>query len=408
MNGKNSNSNFLMEENNSGTPLVLIVDDMPKNLQILGNYLRKEGYKVEFAIDGESALDWIKRVDFDLVLLDVMMPGIDGFEVCRTIKRDPIKQKIPVIFLTAKVDTESILNGFELGAVDYVFKPFNKKELIARVRTQIELKKGRDAIANNLKEIGHKNKLITYSIQYAQTIQTALMKAFQNASGLFADQFFLFLPRDIVSGDFYWIYKMNSKILVGVFDCTGHGIPGAFMSILGVTLLKETVLSEKITEPPLILNRLREKIINALGQEGNFQEVRDGMDGTIISYDPENMKIVFAGAYNPIYIISKNEIHEFTGDKMPLSFYPKMANFSGTDIDVRKGDIIYMFTDGYADQFGGDNEIKKFRRRRFRELLFEIHGEPLNIQQQILSDTFNTWKGKEEQVDDIIVIGLEL
>jgi len=167
------------------TPLILIVDDNPKNLQILGNFLQNEGYKVEFALDGKSALDWIGRTEFDLILLDIMMPGIDGFEVCRIVKKDPVKQKIPVIFLTAKVDTESIIKGFDLGAVDYVIKPFNQKELIARVKTQIEIKNSRDEIARNLEEIEYKNKLIKYSIQYAQTIQAAVLKASVNGSDFF-------------------------------------------------------------------------------------------------------------------------------------------------------------------------------------------------------------------------------
>ncbi len=310
-----------MENNNTiRTPLILIVDDNPKNLQILGNYLQNEGYKVEFALDGKSALDWIGRTEFDLILLDIMMPGMDGFEVCRIIKNDPVKQKIPVIFLTAKVDTESIVNGFDLGAVDYVIKPFNQKELIARVKTQIEIKRGRDEIARNLKEIEYKNKLIKYSIQYAHTIQAAVLKASMNGSDFFPEQFCLLLPKDIVSGDFYWFHRIDNKLLVGVFDCTGHGIPGAFMSMLGVTLLNETVIREKIIEPHLILNRLREKIIEALGQKGIISEVADGMDGSIISYDLTSKKLVYSGAYNPIYLIRDNKIIELKGDRMPLSY----------------------------------------------------------------------------------------
>lgn len=249
------------------TPLILIIDDNPKNLQVLGNYLQLEGYLVEFAMNGESALDWTRRAEFDLILLDIMMPGMDGFEVCKVIKNEPMNQNTPVIFLTAKVDTESIVNGFDLGAVDYVIKPFNQKELIARVKTQIEIKRSRDEIARNLKEIEYKNKLITYSIQYARTIQAAVLKASLNGSDFFPEQFCLYLPKDIVSGDFYWFHRIENKLLAGVFDCMGHGIPGAFMSILGVTLLNETVIMEKITEPHLILTRLREKSLKRWGKK---------------------------------------------------------------------------------------------------------------------------------------------
>jgi sigma-B regulation protein RsbU (phosphoserine phosphatase) len=397
-----------MEKNSTtGTPLVLIVDDNPKNLQILGNYLQNEGYQVEFALDGNSALDWIKRTEFDLVLLDIMMPGMDGFEVCKIIKNDQVRQKIPVIFLTAKVDTESIVKGFDLGAVDYVIKPFNQRELIARVKTQIEIKRGRDEIARNLKVIEYKNKLIKYSIQYAHTIQAAVLKASMNGSNFFPEQFCLILPKDIVSGDFYWFHRIDNKLLAGVFDCTGHGIPGAFMSMLGVTLLNETVVREKIIEPHLILNRLREKIIEALGQKGIISEVKDGMDGSIISYDLKNKTLVYSGAFNPMYLIRDNKIIEFMGDRMTLSYQDTILDFSHQEIKTKPDDLIYLFTDGFVDQFGGQEE-KKFLRTKFREVLLKNHKNPLAVQKEMLLDTYLKWKGKEEQVDDITVVGLKL
>jgi phosphoserine phosphatase RsbU/P len=397
----------MVKNNKIDAPLILIVDDNPKNLQVLGNYLRNEGFRVEFALDGNAALDWIERSDFDLILLDIMMPGMDGFEVCRIIKSNPLKQKVPVIFLTAKVDTESIIKGFDLGAVDYVIKPFNQKELIARVKTQIEIKKSRDEIAKNLKEIKYKNKLITYSIQYAQKIQTALMKASLNGSAFFPEQFCLLLPKDIISGDFYWFYRINNRILVGVFDCTGHGIPGALMSILGVTLLNETVVREGISEPHLILNRLRGKIIEALGQKGIISEVRDGMDGSIISYDLSDRKLVYSGAYNPIYLVRDNNIIELKGDRMPMSYHTKMTDFSSREIKTKPNDLVYLFTDGYADQFGG-HELKKFLQSQFKKVLIRYHKEPLEVQKQLLLNTYIDWKGNEEQVDDITIVGLKL
>jgi CheY-like chemotaxis protein len=397
-----------MENNNTiRTPLILIVDDNPKNLQVLGNYLQNEGYKVEFALDGNSALDWIERTEFDLILLDIMMPGMDGFEVCRNIKYGQVNQKTPVIFLTAKIDTESIVNAFDLGAVDYVIKPFNQKELIARVKTQIEIKRGRDEIAKNLKEIEYKNKLIKYSIQYAHTIQAAVLKASMNGSDFFPEMFCLILPKDIVSGDFYWFHRIDNKILVGVFDCTGHGVPGAFMSMLGITLLNETVIRERIVEPHLILNRVREKIIEALGQKGICAEVRDGMDGSIISYDLKSKYLVYSGAFNPMYLIRDNKINEFKGDRMTLSYQDRISDFSRQEIKTKPDDLIYLFTDGYMDQFGGQEE-KKFRRAQFRQILLRNHKNSLEVQKEMLLDTYLKWRGKEEQVDDITVVGLKL
>jgi CheY-like chemotaxis protein len=366
-----------------------------------------EGYQVEFALDGNSALDWVERTVFDLILLDIMMPGMDGFEVCRIIKSDPVKQKIPIIFLTAKVDTESIVNGFDLGAVDYVIKPFNQKELIARVKTQIEIKKSRDEIARNLNEIEYKNELITSSIRYAHTIQEAVLKTSLVGSDFFPEMFHLIHPRDIVSGDFYWFHKLKNKVFASVFDCTGHGIPGAFMSMLGVTLLNETVIREKITEPDLILNRLREKIIEALGQKGNSWDVTDGMDGSIISYDLVNRKLVYSGAFNPVYLIRDNKIIELRGDRMTLSYIDNISDFSRQEIQTKPNDLVYLFTDGYVDQFGGEWE-KKFRTSRFKEVLLRNHKYALAVQKEMLLDIYYNWKGNEEQVDDITVVGLRL
>jgi serine phosphatase RsbU (regulator of sigma subunit) len=288
-----------------------------------------------------------------------------------------------------------------------VIKPFNQKELIARVKTQIEIKRGRDEIARNLKEIENKNKLIKYSIQYAHTIQTAVLKASMNGSDFFPEQFCLLLPKDIVSGDFYWFYKIEEKLLVGVFDCTGHGIPGAFMSILGVTLLNETVIREKISDPHLILTRLREKIIEALGQKGIYFEVKDGMDGSIISYDLTNKTLIYSGAFNPMYLIRDNKIIELRADRMPLSYHDKMSDFSSQEIITRPDDLIYLFTDGFRDQFGGKGG-KKFRQSQFKELLIRYHKKPLEVQKQMLKDAYLNWKGNEDQVDDITVVGLKL
>jgi len=395
------------QENVLSQPSVLIVDDNLKNLQILGLFLQNEGLTVEFALDGHSALIWLEKKNFDLILLDVMMPGMDGFSVCSLIKKNPVTRETPIIFITATADTNSIIKGFETGAVDYITKPFIKSELLIRVKTQLEIKKARDEIVRNLREIEYKNMLITGSIRYAKAIQTAVMKASHSGLSLFPEYFCLFLPRDIVSGDFYWLHKIGNKFLIGVFDCTGHGIPGAFMSILGVTLLNETVIREKITDPHLILDRLREKIIEALGQKGIFPEVGDGMDGSLISYDLHGRRLVYSGANNSTYLIRNNEIIEFKGDKMPLSSHPIMSGFSSQEIETKPDDIIYLFTDGYTDQFGG-KPVRKFRRSQLKELLMRNHKEPLKTQKQLLLDAYLNWQGREDQVDDITIVGLKL
>jgi serine phosphatase RsbU (regulator of sigma subunit) len=172
-------------------------------------------------------------------------------------------------------------------------------------------------------------------------------------------------------------------------------------------LLNETVIREKINEPHLILNRLRGKIIRALGQKGIISEVRDGMDGSIISYDLTSRKLVYSGAYNPLYLIRNNKIIELKGDRMPLSYHAKMTDFSSQEIKTRRNDLIYLSTDGFIAQFGGQKQ-KKFSSAQFKELLIKHHINPLEVQKHLLLDTFLNWKGEEEQIDDITVVGLRL
>ncbi|MEX0982572.1 MAG: response regulator [Bacteroidales bacterium] len=449
---------------------ILIVEDSPTQAAQIKYLLESYHYKVEVTRDGQQALIWLSEHKPSLVISDIVMPEMNGFELCEKIKSDERTEDIPVILLTSLSDPEEVIEGLSCGADSFITKPFNKEYLVSNIKKilteestpeskrdtrGIEIYYGgkkrtirtgpqevikfllniyRGAIhqnneliqthdelrllnerledlleerTSNLKKIEHKNKLITYSIQYAQRIQTAVLKASLNGSEFFPEQFCLLLPKDIVSGDFYWFHRIDKKILVAVFDCTGHGIPGAFMSILGVTLLNETVIMEKITDPHLILNRLREKIIDALGQKGVCSEVGDGMNGSIISYDPGFEKLVFAGAYNPIYLIRNNEIIVHKSDKMPLSDHPKMTTFSSHEIETRPDDLIYLFTDGFVDQFGGQ-EDKKFRRTQFKQVLLKNHKNPLAVQKEMLLNTYKSWKGNGEQVDDITVVGLKL
>lgn len=394
-----------MKNDNPQISSVLIVDDNPKNLQVLGNCLQDEGFEIEFSLNGRSALDWIDRKDFDLVLLDIMMPGMDGYEVFKILKSTKGKQEIPVIFLTAIVDAESIVKAFDLGAVDYISKPFNQKELLSRVRTQIEIKKNRDEIKRQLKEIEFKNKLITYSIKYAKSIQTAVLKSSQKLLECFPNSFSLEIPKDIVSGDFYWAKKVDDKFLLGVFDCTGHGVPGAFMSLLFATFLNEAVNTEKIQEPHLILNRLREKVIEAMDQKAISIEVNNGMDAVIILYDPKNKTLHFSGALNKMYLIRNNEILEYRGDRMSVSYFDRMKEFTMQEIKVKKDDVIYLTTDGYFDQFGGPIQ-KKMGSANFKEIIKVHYKEPMEIQKEIFFNAYLNWKGEDDQVDDVSIVGI--
>jgi len=386
---------------------ILIVDDNPQNLQVLGNILNSKEYEVEFATGGYQALEWLDHETFDLIILDVMMPGMSGFEVCETIKLDPAKKKTPVIFLTASTDTNSIVKGLELGAVDYVTKPFNNQELLARVATQAKIKESQDQINTYLKEIEQKNKLITYSIRYAQYIQRTIIGMNASISTVFKEYLIFYRPRDIVSGDFYWIYRLKKEVIIAVMDCTGHGVPGALMSMIGITLMNEIVKHDNIIQPAQILSCLREKVIESLGQKRKEAEAQDGMDGTIITIDLNRNRMQFSGANSTMYLIRNNETIHLQGDRMPISYYSIMEDFTNKDVDLQKGDMLYLFTDGYSDQFGGAH-YKKFQKIRFKELLMNVHKETASVQKKILSQNFDEWKGEHEQIDDVTVLGFRI
>ncbi|MBN2420203.1 MAG: response regulator [Deltaproteobacteria bacterium] len=383
---------------------VLIVDDNIKNLQVLGGFLQKESLSVEFALDGKSALSWLEKKKFDIVLLDVMMPEMDGFEVCKEIKKNKLNEDIPVIFITAKTDTESIVNGFDAGAVDYITKPFIQSELLARVRTHLNIQNSKRQIINYLNEIEEKNKNINQSIEYARYIQKAVMSESDNNLKYLPEHFVLNMPKDILSGDFYWVNKIEKDLLIAVMDCTGHGVPGALMSILGITSFYDTVIRDHIFSPESILEHLRIKIMHSLGNQWGIS-IKDGMEGSVIRIDPVSPKLYYSGSFNPLLIIRKDEIRCIKADRIPIGYSEIKGNFTLHKIDIEKDDTIYLFSDGINDQFG-DPGGKRFMLCRFKELLLKIKNESMSRQKEILFEKHNMWRCDSPQTDDILVMGI--
>lgn len=257
-------------------------------------------------------------------------------------------------------------------------------------------------------QLKEKNKDITDSFHYAQRIQKALMASNHLLNKNLPEYFVMYKPKDIVSGDFYWAEETKERFLIAVCDCTGHGVPGAFMSLLNITKLNETVREKSIVRPDLVFNQVCEGIIKALNPEGTPEEGRDGMDASFCSFDFKNLKMEYACANNPVWIIRDNNLIESKFDKMPLGMYagPK-TDFTLNTFDLQKGDCIYLFTDGYADQFGGPNG-KKFKYAQLKQTILSIHKLPLKEQQHILQQIIESWKGKLDQVDDILVVGIRI
>ncbi len=256
--------------------------------------------------------------------------------------------------------------------------------------------------------ISHQKQEITDSIRYASRIQTAVLPSPTILSEALKEHFVLFLPRDIVSGDFYWFTRLGNKMVLVAADCTGHGVPGAFMSMLGVSFLYEIVNKEGIMQPAEILNRLREFVKLTLSQTGKKDEQKDGMDISLSMLDLENMKLEWAGAYNPLVLIRNEEVIEYKADKMPVAIHiTDHKPFTNHEIDLKEGDVFYMFSDGFPDQFGGEDG-RKFMSKRFKQLLLDIHHKPMEEQKEILHQEHLSWRGSIEQIDDIVVFGVRV
>lgn len=281
----------------------------------------------------------------------------------------------------------------------------NQKEEILAQRDEIEEKSHQINEAFELIKI--KNENITDNIRYAVQIQNVMLPEDSYIKSLLPKSFIFYEPKDIVSGDFYWLARKNGQIVLSVADCTGHGVTGAFMSILGITALNEIVVEKGIVQTDQILNLLREKIIWTLQQGGEFSESKEGIHLVVCSIDLMQNRLQFSGAINSVILIRNGELLQYKGDRMPISIYPDMEDFKSTNIPLQKDDMIYLFSDGYYGQFGGA-EDKKFGVVRFRTMLQKISTLPIEEQQKIVDCTFNSWKGPSEQIDDILVMGIRV
>lgn len=257
-------------------------------------------------------------------------------------------------------------------------------------------------------EIEAQKEEITSSIEYASRIQYAMLPFPGSFNEYFSDYFIIFKPRDIVSGDFYWIGGDDKNLYITVADCTGHGVPGAFMSTLGISVLNEIVTHNKDVPANVFLNILRERIKILLHQTGKEGEAADGMDISLCVLNKSRNRLQFSGAYNPLYIHSDGELREFKADRMPIGIhYGEEASFTNNEITVRKGDVLYMISDGLTDQFGGP-EGSKFKKAQLKRILSEIYMRPMSEQKKLIELEFLRWKGYNDQIDDVTVLGVRI
>ncbi len=313
-----------------------------------------------------------------------------------------LKMQNVIIFLGG------LLLVFLAGFGIYVYRNYRQKQ-----RTNRTLELQNKEITEQRDQIARQNKEITDSIIYAQRIQKAILPK-RDMMRDFLDMYIFYRPRDIVSGDFYWMSRKEDKLIIVAADCTGHGVPGAFMSMLGVAFLNEIVGKEDEVYANEILNKLREHVIRSLhqtGRSGEEGDTKDGMDIALCIVDYPSMTLQYAGAYNPLVLIRNYELQEIKADKMPVAYSDFHGNktFTNNLIPLVAGDCIYMFSDGYADQFGGyEEKSKKFSSKRLKTTLLKVCDLPMREQEQIMAQKYDEWKGDHNQIDDVLLVGIKI
>lgn len=407
---------------------ILIVDD-EEDIHAVTKMVLKPytfmGRTIDF-LDAYSAKETIpileSHTDIALILLDVVMETNNaGLDLVKYIRQDMGNSFTQIILRTAhpgQAPERDVIRSYEIN--DYKTKTeLTALKLFTSVLASIrsyasitEIESYRQSLEEKVlartREIKKKNQTITDSIYYARRIQNALLPLNEDLDRLLPSYFIINKPKDIVSGDYYWLAQKNNMVVIAVADCTGHGVPGAFMSILGVAFLNEIVNKADTIRTDEILNQLRSQVIKSLHQTEKDYEAKDGMEIALCMIDFETKKLQYSGAFRPLYLIRDNELNESKGDNLPIGIYDNTeSSFSQKELIFKENDTIYMFSDGYLDQLGGPKR-KTFRSKYFKELLIDIHHKPMQEQKILLEKKYDEWKGDIEQIDDILVMGIKM
>lgn len=389
---------------------LLLLDSELKALYQSPSGERITGYTSEERLNGTSGLmaypDDAERVK------NILQKTLDNPNVPVHFESRAIHKSGKVVWL--ENTAINLLDNPSIGAV-----MINYSDITARVKAENDIKELNESLELKVVQrteelyqmntvLEHRNHEITDSINYAENIQRAILSKYEDCTRLFPQSFVLWMPKDVVSGDFYWCYSTKKYDFIAVVDCTGHGVPGALMSIIANQMLGKVVGSHGFVEPRDILFHLDDAIISSLHQENGL--VKDGMDMALCRVDKEKKELLFAGAQRPLYYHNGNELSEISGSKSGIGGFVSGSDlkiFSQTTIQYKQGDSFYLTSDGYYSQFGGEKG-KKMMKKRFFELVSDIAGKPVSEQPELLRDYYIDWQNNEEQTDDVLVIGVKL
>lgn len=393
---------------------ILVIDDEKSIRETLSELLSFCDYKVILAKNGVEGVEFAEKQSPDLIICDIMMPELDGYEVAKRVRSNDKMAMIPFIFLSAKASNNDFRKGLGLGADDYLIKPFSNQELIDTVAMRLD----------RVKSIKNDSKNLKDSINNAKNIQNVILPKDAEIFRIFQDNFKIYLPRDIVSGDFFWINEGNNHSHLAVADCTGHGVPGAMLSMVCYEKLNAVAAINKDISPGNLLTMVNGMIYDFMLSHNTEAPIRDGMDIAMCMIDKERQHLTFSGAARPLYIITERDLgegehlikhnsngqktlYELKGDIYSIGASNRNHVFTEQTIPIIKSDRIYLFSDGYTDQFGGAKD-KKYNRLRLRTTLLSSCQLPILKQKDLIQKELFDWMGQREQTDDITIMALEI
>jgi len=380
---------------------ILLVEDSETDALLLIRYLKKENIDFNYSRvwDKDAFIIALKENHYDLIIADQMLPQFSGMEAFRIAKKE--NKDIPFILITGSVSEKLLTEYAKEGVDDYILKE-NLLRLPAAIKNVVS-KKRIEQLHEEL-EIAHKD--IKDSINYAKTIQLAMLPEESILQNIFPGSFIFFQQKNILSGDFYWFKKGEDVFSVAVADCTGHGIPGALLSMMGFNILYEAVSEKKISQPSEILTILNKQFIEILKHGDTTHS--DGMDIAFCTIDLKNKIMMYAGANRPLFIERQKELIEFKPDKISIGGMDNNEiQFTNHAVPIKKGDRIFLFSDGYTDQFSEKTD-KKITIKRLREIFIQSSGLSFEEQKEFIIRFFENWKGNKEQTDDVLIMCIQI